>query len=66
MLVLPEGVTQLDRTKPIGCASARRAVQLKELFPGVDIAPVRGNVLTRLRKLDEGTVFPPWCWPLPA
>ena len=54
VLVLPEGVTQLDRTKPIGCASARRAVQLKELFPGVDIAPVRGNVLTRLRKLDEG------------
>lgn len=53
-LVLPEGVTELDRTKPIGCASARRAVQLKELFPGVEIAPVRGNVLTRLRKLDEG------------
>ena len=29
VLVLPEGVTELDRTKPIGCASARRAVQLK-------------------------------------
>lgn len=54
VLVLPEGVTELDPTKPIGCASARRAVQLKELFPGMDIAPVRGNVLTRLRKLDEG------------
>ena len=54
VLVLPEGVKELDKTKPIGCASARRAVQLKELFPGVDIAPVRGNVLTRLRKLDEG------------
>lgn len=54
VLVLPEGVTELDQTKPIGCASARRAVQLKELFPGMDIAPVRGNVLTRLRKLDEG------------
>ena len=54
VLVLPQGVTELDRSRPIGCASARRAVQLKELFPGVDIAPVRGNVLTRLRKLDEG------------
>ncbi|MGN8896142.1 hydroxymethylbilane synthase [Flavonifractor sp. HCP28S3_F3] len=54
VLVLPEGVTELDSTKPIGCASARRAVQLKELFPGMEIAPVRGNVLTRLRKLDEG------------
>ena len=54
VLVLPEGVTELDRTKPIGCASARRAVQLKELFPNMETAPVRGNVLTRLRKLDEG------------
>lgn len=54
VLVLPEGVTELDQTKPIGCASARRAVQLKTLFPGMEIAPVRGNVLTRLRKLDEG------------
>ena len=54
VLVLPRGAAELDRTKPIGCASARRAVQLKELFPGMDVAPVRGNVLTRLRKLDEG------------
>ena len=53
-LVLPEGVTKLDKTKPIGCASARLAVQLKELFPDMETAPVRGNVLTRLRKLDKG------------
>ena len=54
VLVLPEGAKELDRAKPIGCASPRRAVQLRELFPGVEVAPVRGNVLTRLRKLDEG------------
>ena len=54
VLVLPEGVTELDPAKPIGCASARRAVQLKALFPHMEVAPVRGNVLTRLRKLDEG------------
>ena len=54
VLVLPQGVTELDRSRPIGCASARRTVQLRELFPGMAIAPVRGNVLTRLRKLDEG------------
>ena len=54
VLVLPEGVAELDERKPLGCASARRAVQLKELFPGMEVAPVRGNVLTRLRKLDEG------------
>lgn len=53
-LVLPEGVTELDPEKPIGCASARRALQLKKLFPGQPIAPVRGNVITRLAKLDSG------------
>ena len=54
VLVLPEGVTELDPEKPIGCASARRALQLKKLFPGQPIAPVRGNVITRLAKLDGG------------
>ena len=54
VLVLPQGVAELDRSRPIGCASARRTVQLRALFPGMEIAPVRGNVLTRLRKLDEG------------
>ena len=54
VLVLPQGAEELDPSRPIGCASARRAVQLRALFPGVAVAPVRGNVLTRLRKLDEG------------
>ena len=54
VLVLPEGIGCLDRLRPIGCASARRRVQLAGIFPGREIAPVRGNVLTRLRKLDEG------------
>ena len=53
-LVLPEGVSVLDPAKPIGCASARRALQLRRLFPGQPVDPVRGNVQTRLRKLDEG------------
>lgn len=54
VLVLPEGAAELDPAKPIGCASARRALQLRRLFPGQPVAPVRGNVQTRLRKLDEG------------
>ena len=54
VLVLPQGAEELDPSRPIGCASARRAVQMRALFPGVAVAPVRGNVLTRLRKLDEG------------
>lgn len=54
VLVLPEGVTELDRSKPIGCSSRRRQLQLKALFPGVEIRPVRGNVQTRLAKLEAG------------
>lgn len=54
VLVCPDGAGEPDFTRPIGCASARRAVQLAALFPGVPVAPVRGNVLTRLQKLDEG------------
>ncbi len=53
-LVLPEGATEMDRSKPIGCASRRRQLQLKALYPEYDIQPIRGNVQTRLRKLDEG------------
>lgn len=53
-LVLPQGAVEVDPAKPIGCASARRALQLKKLFPGQKVAPIRGNVQTRLRKLDEG------------
>ena len=47
VLVLPQGAEELDPSRPIGCASARRAVQLRALFPGVAVAPVRGNVLTK-------------------
>lgn len=54
VLVLPAGAAALDPTKPIGCSSRRRQLQLRALYPGMEIAPVRGNVLTRLRKLDEG------------
>lgn len=53
-LVLPLGAAELDPAKPIGCASARRRLQLQRLFPHMRVEPVRGNVQTRLRKLDEG------------
>ena len=54
VLVLPEGATELDKSKPIGCSSRRRQLQLKLLFPDMDIQPVRGNVQTRLAKLEAG------------
>ena len=53
-LVLPRGVQALDRTRPVGCASLRRTLQFQVLYPDARVEPVRGNVLTRLRKLDEG------------
>lgn len=54
VLVLPEGACEMDPRKPIGCSSRRRQLQLQKLYPGFNIQPVRGNVQTRLRKLDEG------------
>ncbi len=54
VLVLPLGAAEMDPSKPIGCASRRRQLQLKALYPHMTTAPVRGNVQTRLRKLDSG------------
>lgn len=38
----------------IGTASLRREAQLRARFPTFEIVPVRGNVQTRLAKLDRG------------
>jgi hydroxymethylbilane synthase len=54
VLVLPEGMTELDPSKPLGCSSLRRTLQLKELYPDMEVKSVRGNLQTRLRKLDSG------------
>lgn len=40
----------------IGTSSLRRRAQLLAAFPGLDVADLRGNVDTRLRKLAEGEV----------
>lgn len=53
-LVLPEGKTEIDFSKPIGCSSRRRMLQFKKLYPQAQFATIRGNVQTRLRKLDSG------------
>ena len=42
------------KTMRIGTCSLRRTAQLRALLPGVDVLPLRGNVDTRLRKLDAG------------
>ncbi len=38
----------------VGTSSIRRAAQLRRLRPDLQILPIRGNVDTRLRKLDSG------------
>ena len=38
----------------VGTSSLRRQSQLKARFPQLEVASLRGNVHTRLRKLDEG------------
>ena len=54
VLVLPKGVKELDLSLPIGCSSQRRMLQLKEMYPLAQFKGVRGNVITRLSKLDQG------------
>lgn len=54
VLVLPKGVKELDLTKPIGSSSLRRILQLKKLYPEAEFKSIRGNVESRLAKLDSG------------
>lgn len=54
VLVLPKGADYLDKSKPLGCSSLRRTLQLKVLYPDMEVKSIRGNLQTRLRKLDEG------------
>lgn len=54
VLVLPLGQTELNLNLPVGCSSLRRMVQLKKLYPNITFKNIRGNVLTRINKLDSG------------
>jgi hydroxymethylbilane synthase len=47
-------VPSLPHGARVGTSSLRRVVQLKALRPDLSIEPLRGNLDTRLRKLDEG------------
>jgi len=47
LAALPEGAC-------VGTSSLRRVTQLKALRPDLRVEPLRGNLDTRLRKLDEG------------
>ena len=62
-LVLPRGNTAIDfdgalahigEMPTIGTGSVRRIAQLSAVLPHAGFTPIRGNVDTRLRKLDAG------------
>ena len=47
-------LSELPAGSIVGTSSLRRESQLRARFPQLRIQPLRGNVQTRLRKLDEG------------
>jgi hydroxymethylbilane synthase len=47
-------IKDLPKRARVGTSSLRRQAQLKALRPDLDIHPLRGNVDTRLRKLEAG------------
>jgi len=64
VMVLPAGAAPPARVEDlasalgpaarIGTSSVRRIAELVRLFPGASFEPIRGNLDTRLRKLDAG------------
>jgi hydroxymethylbilane synthase len=56
VLVAPKygGLEALPKGAKVGTSSLRRAVSLRAARPDLDIVPMRGNVDTRLRKVDDG------------
>ena len=49
-----ESIAVLPPGARVGTSSLRRQAQLKALRPDLDVYPLRGNVDTRLRKLEAG------------
>ncbi len=49
-----DALSSLPAGAVVGTSSLRREAQLREHHPGIRIESLRGNVHTRLRKLDEG------------
>ncbi len=61
VLVLRKGLMKLPEGPRIGTCSRRRKMQMGRMDPGIRFTDLRGNVQTRLRKLEEqnldGTVL---------
>jgi hydroxymethylbilane synthase len=49
-----KNIAALPQGAKVGTASLRRQAIMKRARPDLEVAPLRGNVETRLRKLDDG------------
>ncbi len=47
-------IDELQQSAKIGTSSLRRAAQIRRLRADLEPVPIRGNVLTRIRRLEEG------------
>ena len=55
-LIGAASIDALPRGATVGTSSPRRAAQLKSMRPDLKIVPLRGNVQTRLAKVEAGEV----------
>jgi hydroxymethylbilane synthase len=54
--ILAQSLSDLPRGSRVGTSSLRRRAQLLAARPDLEVAELRGNVPTRLKKIDEGRV----------
>ena len=54
--ILAQSLDDLPRGSRVGTSSLRRRAQLLATRPDLEVAELRGNVPTRLKKIDEGRV----------
>src|SRR4249919_3617394 len=55
-IVGAESIDQLKQRARVGTSSPRRAAQLRRIRPDLQMVPIRGNVETRLKKVESGEV----------
>jgi len=55
-LIGAESIDKLKQEAVVGTSSKRRAAQLLRLRPDLKIVPLRGNVETRLKKVESGEI----------
>jgi hydroxymethylbilane synthase len=55
-LIGAESIDKLKKGAVVGTSSRRRAAQLLRLRPDLKVAPLRGNVETRLKKVETGEI----------